>query len=108
MKKLNKFILENVGEHLCMLIRCFFQRIIAHFLPTYFLHNVEYMNRNRLQQDHPCVVNYIRRHYLNSPAQRNVPLKLDYPEEKEPSEHGQPSVILDLLHNKVSYLLPYN
>ncbi len=54
------------------------------------------MNFNRLQLDHPCVINYIRSHYLNKPSPPNTPLKLDYPEVADPSE-GQPKTILSLL-----------
>jgi hypothetical protein len=61
------------------------------------------MNENRLQQDHPCVINYIRRHYLKAPPLRDIPLQLDYPEVEDPSD-GQPKKILKLFENKVSTL----
>jgi hypothetical protein len=61
------------------------------------------MNRNRLQQDHPCVINYIRRHYLNAPPSHDISLLLDYPEVEDPSD-GQPEKILKILKNKVSLL----
>ncbi len=61
------------------------------------------MNFNRLQQDHPCVINYIRRHYLKEPSPSGTPLNLDYPEVKDPSD-GQPDTILHILKNKVSIL----
>jgi hypothetical protein len=59
------------------------------------------MNHNRLQQDHPCVISYIRRHYLNVPPSTDIPLQLDYPEVEDPSD-GQSNKILKLLNNKVS------
>ena len=59
------------------------------------------MNYNRLQQDHPCVINYIRRHYLISPPPKGTIRMLDYPEVENPSD-GQANRILKLLHNKVS------
>lgn len=58
------------------------------------------MNSNRLQQDHPCVINYIQRHFLNGMPEEKIPLMLDYPEVNDPSD-GQPIKILDLLNNKV-------
>ncbi len=61
------------------------------------------MNYNRLQQDHPCVINYIRSHYLKKPSPPNTPLKLDYPDVKDPSD-GQPQTIMSLLKNKVCSL----
>jgi hypothetical protein len=58
------------------------------------------MNYNRLQQDHPCVINYIRRHYLKGPPPSASIKNLDYPEVEDPSD-GQPETILKLLKNKV-------
>lgn len=66
------------------------------------MHVLEFMNYNRLQQDHPCVINYIRRHYLKGPPLSGVPLNLDYPEVRDPSD-GQPNTILDLLRNQVGH-----
>lgn len=43
------------------------------------------MNANRLEQDHPCVVETIRRHFVHPPAERDVPYFLTYPEKKDPS-----------------------
>ncbi len=60
------------------------------------------MNYNRLQQDHPCVINYIRRHYLKVPPPTSVSMNLDYPEVIDPSD-GQPETVLKLLRNKVIY-----
>ena len=35
--------------------------------------NVDYMNTNKLEQDHPCVIEIIRRQFLAPPAPSNVP-----------------------------------
>lgn len=58
------------------------------------------MNFNRLPQDHPCVINYLRRHVLKAPASPHLPLKLDYPELNDPSM-GQPNEILDIMRRQV-------
>lgn len=58
------------------------------------------MNNDKLQQDHPCVINNIRKYYLNPPAEFDVPLHLDYPEISDPSE-GQTRPVLHILNNKV-------
>jgi len=60
------------------------------------------MNYHRLQQDHPCVINYLRRHILKEPASPHVPLKLDYPEVNDPSM-GQSKEILEILRRQVYY-----
>ena len=75
------------------------QFILNSYFASFF---TEYMNSYRLQQDHPCVINYIRRHYLKSPSPRHVPLNLDYPKVLDQSEFEQPITILELLKNKVS------
>lgn len=67
----------------------------------------EYMNFHRLQQDHPCVVNYLRRHLLKEPALPNLPFKLDYPEVSDPSM-GQPNEILQILRHQVLFFILYS
>ncbi len=61
---------------------------------------IDYMNTNKLPQDHPCVIETIRQHYLNKPSPLDVPLKLDSNDDKDRSS-GQTGVILKLLKNKV-------
>jgi hypothetical protein len=39
----------------------------------------EYANAHKLQQDHPCLLDIIRRQHLNKPSPSDVPLFLDYP-----------------------------
>ena len=51
------------------------------------------MNANKLQQDHPCVIDIIRRFYLHHPPPANAPLLLDNPGQLDPSA-GQ---VVDLL-----------
>ena len=58
------------------------------------------MNYNRLAQDHPCVVNYIRNHFLNEPAPSYKKLNLDYPNVKDQSQ-GQPKAVLEVLSSLV-------
>ena len=60
----------------------------------------EYANSHRLQQDHPCVLDIIRRHYLTTPSPPEVPLKLDFPNQTNPSA-GQVTAALRLLRNLV-------
>ena len=61
----------------------------------------EYANANKLQQDHPCVIELIRRQYLHEPAPPNTPLNLKYPKHKNPSA-AQSQAILRLLGNLVT------
>lgn len=63
----------------------------------------ELMNTERLQQDHPCVLNNIKKHFLNPPAASNEALHLDYPEIADPSV-GQTEAVTYLLKNKVRFL----
>ena len=57
------------------------------------------MNILKLQQDHPCVIEIIRRNYLTLPSDREK-LNLNYPEVADQSA-GQSTVVLTLLKNKV-------
>lgn len=58
------------------------------------------MNSNRLQQDHPCVIETIRRRYLHPPADADVPYVLNAPNTTDPSV-GQATSILKYLGNQV-------
>ena len=58
------------------------------------------MNAGKLQQDHPCVIDVIRRFYLHHPVSKDVPLQLENPDEIEPSA-GQARAILKHLNFKV-------
>ena len=60
----------------------------------------EYANSNRLEQDHPCVIELIRRHFLREPAPLDVPLNLKFPDRKNPSV-AQSQAVLKLLGNLV-------
>ena len=70
-----------------------------------FYIDADYMNANKLAQDHPCVVDTIRRHYLDSPSPIDVAYKLDNitSTEADHSQAGQVTTILGLLKNKVIY-----
>lgn len=39
--------------------------------------NAESMNANKLEQDHPCVIEIIRSKFMSPPAARNEPYQLD-------------------------------
>ncbi|KAI9562639.1 hypothetical protein GHT06_010093 [Daphnia sinensis] len=60
----------------------------------------EYANVNRLQQDHPCVIELIRSRYLYQPSPPDVPLNLSRPLVADPSS-GQSKVVLAHLHNQI-------
>ena len=57
------------------------------------------MNTHRLQQDHPCVIEIIRRKYLHNPSPP-LELKLSHPEIVDQSA-GQSAIVLPHLNNKV-------
>ena len=61
------------------------------------------MNANQLAQDHPCVINIIRRHYLVPPSPVDAPYNLKNLNHttEDLSQIGAPSKILSLLKNKV-------
>lgn len=63
---------------------------------------LEYANANLLQQDHPCVIDIIRRLYLHGPAAPEVHYQLDRPNEMDPSD-GRSTATLRLFRNQVSY-----
>lgn len=63
--------------------------------------NTDYMNANKMEQDHPCVIETIRQFFLHKPPPSNVPLKLDSNDAGNRSP-GQTAVIMRLLKNQVS------
>ena len=69
----------------------------------------DYINENKLQQDHPCVIDIIRRDYLNPPASWEVPYILGSSTEPngDPSP-GQAQHVLKLLNNQVSLMTLFN
>ncbi|KZS05653.1 Uncharacterized protein APZ42_031100, partial [Daphnia magna] len=60
---------------------------------------LDYMNANKMEQDHPCVIETIRQYFLNKPPPSNVPLKLDSNDAGNRSP-GQIDVIMRLLKNQ--------
>lgn len=52
----------------------------------------DYLNANKLPQDHPCVIETIKRHYLNKPSPPEVPLQLDSDDDKDRSP-GQTAMV---------------
>lgn len=59
----------------------------------------EYINQRRLQQDHPCVIEIIRKQYLNKPP---VMLgKVEEPKTITDPSSGQSQIVLRLLKNQV-------
>ena len=79
------------------------------------------MNEKKLEQDHPCVLEMIRRHFLHPPSPRDVPYsfanitEFEYPGtdiEDVFDPNGDPSMgqthhILKLLRNMVLYHIAY-
>ena len=64
---------------------------------------IDFMNANKLQQDHPCVIEIIRRFFLNEPPPANVPLILDNPGDMDPSAGQVTAIIKHLKQHKVKY-----
>ena len=60
----------------------------------------DYINSKRLEQDHPCVIEIIRRDYLRMPSPRQVPYNLSKPKVTDPSA-GQTKLVLNRLNNLV-------
>ncbi|KZS14801.1 Uncharacterized protein APZ42_020167 [Daphnia magna] len=60
---------------------------------------IERMNADRFQQDHPCVIETIRKRYLHPPADVDVPYNLAAPHKADPSV-GQAASILNYLGNQ--------
>ena len=59
-----------------------------------------------MAQDHPCVIELIRRHFLDAPSPSDAPYRLENPKSiLTDLSHGQVPVVLDLLHNKVRLAL---
>lgn len=69
-----------------------------------FVLKLEYMNENKLQQDHPCVIEIIRRFYINGPAHAGAPLILANPDEIDPSAGQVTAIIKHLKQRKVCFL----
>jgi hypothetical protein len=63
--------------------------------------NTEYANTHRLQQDHPCVLDLIRKNYLKKPWGPEVPFDLHNPKTADPSA-GQAKAIMRILRNQAN------
>ncbi len=61
----------------------------------------EYVNKNQLQQDHPCVIRLIKQKYLRQPASKSLPYRLGDPQPLNPSD-GPAQGILRILRNQVN------
>lgn len=61
--------------------------------------NEDYVNSHQLQQDHPCVIDIIRRKYLHSPSVVNGSVFVERTDVIDPSA-GQSSIVLPHLNNK--------
>ena len=59
------------------------------------------MNSHKLQQDHPCVIDMIRRFYLYHPPPANVPLRLDNSDGMDPSVGQVTAILKHLEHRQV-------
>ena len=60
------------------------------------------MNSQRLQQNHPCVIDIIRRNYLYPPADHDVEYDLRFPEKIDPSM-GQAALRRNHFNNQVKH-----
>ena len=65
----------------------------------YTLHVTEYANSQRLQQDHPCVLELVKRSFLKEPFPRHVPYELRQKDKRDPSA-GQANAIMRILHGQ--------
>ncbi len=63
---------------------------------------IEYVNTQKLQQDHPCILQLIKDNYLREPVPRNYSYYLNNPKILDPSD-GQSMGILRILRNQVCY-----
>ncbi|KZS12671.1 Uncharacterized protein APZ42_022814 [Daphnia magna] len=61
--------------------------------------NEDYVNSHQLQQDHPCVIDIIRRKYLHSPSAVNGSVFVERTDVIDPSA-GQSSIVVPHLNNK--------
>ena len=71
----------------------------------------DYANDHKLQQDHPCVIEIIRQHYLHKPASIQEPYNLKRPAKFHNPSDGPSQAILQLLRNQVlplSRILAFN
>lgn len=62
---------------------------------------LDLMNEKKLEQDNPCVIDIIRRFYLNEPSPANLPLRLDNPGDMDPSAGQVTAIIKHLKQRKV-------
>ena len=70
---------------------------------TKMLNALEYVNTHRLQQDHPCVLEIIRREFIHEPAPAEEAYKgLHNKDVLDPSD-GQATAIMRLLRNQVTF-----
>lgn len=75
----------------------------------------DYINANKLQQNHPCVIQMIRRHYLRDPPPSDTPYNLENPKanlnfEIDPDSYSESITapyILSLLKNQVKLVLKF-
>jgi hypothetical protein len=64
----------------------------------------EYANKNKLQQDHPCVIQLIQQKYLRQPSPKTLPYQLGDPQIVDTSD-GQAQGILRILRNQVNIII---
>ena len=65
----------------------------------YIPHVTEYANSHRLQQDHPCVLELVKRSFLKEPFSRDVPYGLHQMQKLDPSA-GQAKAIMRILRGQ--------
>ena len=75
---------------------------VTHLYLIRFDFIADYINYHRLQQDHFCVIEMIRKNYLNQPAPETESLVLRNPQTVDASA-GQAGAILRHLNNQASF-----
>ena len=91
----------TLGNYIILLIyQIVFRVEFSLQIMIYKIWEKDYMNEHRLQQDHPCVIETIRRDFLKQPASEKEPLILREPNRID-SSVGQSKAILRHLNNKV-------
>jgi len=93
----------TLGEKKNMFLRIKINTYVTHLYLIRFDFIADYINYHRLQQDHFCVIEIIRKNYLNQPAPETESLVLRNPQTVDASA-GQAGAILRHLNNEASFL----
>ena len=89
----------DVSNFKCSISKIRIKLKLTLLLSMFIILKIDFMNENKLQQDHPCVVDIIRQLYLHPPAPVGKATRLSNADEIEPST-GQVPIILSHLNFK--------